>query len=79
METRLSQFRDLRVEEKMGKFQHLQKRNVENLKRKFSTFQRYIGGIKYMTIFLDIVMILVQQKEYIALWECTILEFLLFL
>ncbi|KAI4970518.1 hypothetical protein ZWY2020_001432 [Hordeum vulgare] len=32
--TRLSQFRDLRAEEKMGKFHHLPKRDVAILKRK---------------------------------------------
>ncbi|KAL5642585.1 hypothetical protein ACJX0J_000354 [Zea mays] len=36
------------------------------LKRKLSTLQRYLGGIKYMT-------------EYIALQECAIWGFLLFL
>jgi small subunit ribosomal protein S2 len=71
--TRLSQFRDLRAEEKMGKFQHLPKRDVAILKRKLSTLQRYLGGIKYMTRLPDIVIVLDQQKEYIALRECAIL------
>jgi small subunit ribosomal protein S2 len=71
--TRLSQFRDLRAEEKMGKFHHLPKRDVAILKRKLSTLQRYLGGIKYMTRLPDIVIVLDQQKEYIALRECAIL------
>jgi small subunit ribosomal protein S2 len=44
--TRLSQFRDLRAEEKMGKIQHLPKRDVAILKRKLSTLQRNLGGIE---------------------------------
>ncbi|CAL4909978.1 unnamed protein product [Urochloa decumbens] len=71
--TRLSQFRDLRAEEKMGKFHHLPKRDAAILKRKLSTLQRYLGGIKYMTRLPDIVIVLDQQKEYIALRECAIL------
>uniref|UniRef100_A0A0E0LYJ1 ATP synthase subunit a, chloroplastic n=1 Tax=Oryza punctata TaxID=4537 RepID=A0A0E0LYJ1_ORYPU len=71
--TRLSQFRDLRTEEKMEKFHHLPKRDVAILKRKLSTLQRYLGGIKYMTRLPDIVIVLDQQKEYIALRECAIL------
>ncbi|KAL5676162.1 hypothetical protein ACJX0J_012293 [Zea mays] len=43
------------------------------LKRKLSTLQRYLGGIKYMTRLPDIVIVLDQQKEYIALQECAIL------
>ncbi|RCU61623.1 hypothetical protein SETIT_J019200v2 [Setaria italica] len=43
------------------------------LKRKLSTLQRYLGGIKYMTRLPDIVIVLDQQKEYIALRECAIL------
>ena len=40
MKTRLSQFRDLRAEEKMRRLQHLPKRDVTDLKRKLSTLQR---------------------------------------
>jgi small subunit ribosomal protein S2 len=46
---------------------------VAILKRKLSTLQRYLGGIKYMTRLPDIVIVLDQQKEYIALRECAIL------
>ncbi|XBH73557.1 hypothetical protein VPH35_100644 [Triticum aestivum] len=47
--------------------------DVAILKRKLSTLQRYLGGIKYMTRLPDIVIVLDQQKEYIALRECAIL------
>ena len=57
----------------MGKFHHLPKRDVAILKRKLSTLQRYLGGIKYMMRLPDIVIVLDQQKEYIALRECAIL------
>ncbi|VAI77659.1 unnamed protein product [Triticum turgidum subsp. durum] len=47
--------------------------DVAILKRKLSTLQRYLSGIKYMTILPDIVVVLDQEKEYIALQECAIL------
>uniref|UniRef100_A0A452XCH7 Small ribosomal subunit protein uS2c n=1 Tax=Aegilops tauschii subsp. strangulata TaxID=200361 RepID=A0A452XCH7_AEGTS len=57
----------------MGKFHHLPKRDVAIFKRKLSTLQRYLGGIKYMMRLPDIVIVHDQQKEYIALRECAIL------
>nr|CAD1834776.1 unnamed protein product [Ananas comosus var. bracteatus] len=45
------------------------------LKRKLSTLQTYLGGIKYMTGLPDIVIIVDQQEEYTALRECAILGF----
>ncbi|KAI4980845.1 hypothetical protein ZWY2020_021330 [Hordeum vulgare] len=45
----------------MGKFHHLPKRDVAILKRKLSTLQRYLGGIKYMTRLPDIVIVLDQR------------------
>nr|AEX94284.1 ribosomal protein S2 [Agave virginica] len=62
-ETRLHKFRDLRAEQEMQQM----------LKRKLSTLQTYLGGIKYMTGLPDIVIIVDQQEEYTALRECVIL------
>nr|AEX94307.1 ribosomal protein S2 [Trichopetalum plumosum] len=67
---RLRQFRDLT--QKMGKLNRLPKRDAAILKRKLSTLQKYLGGIKYMTGLPDIVIIVDQQKEYTALRECVI-------
>jgi len=72
-ETRLYKFRDLRAEEKMGKLNRLPKRDAAMLKRKLSTLQTYLGGIKYMTGLPDIVIIVDQQEEYSGLRECAIL------
>nr|AKR81002.1 ribosomal protein S2 [Stichoneuron caudatum] len=72
-ETRLHKFRDLRAEQKMGKLNRLPKRDAAILKRKLSTLQTYLGGIKYMTRLPDIVIIVDQQEEYTALRECFIL------
>lgn len=72
-ETRLHKFRDLRAEQKMGKFNRLPKRDAAMLKRQLSTLQTYLGGIKYMTELPDIVIIIDQQEEYTALRECIIL------
>nr|YP_010287032.1 ribosomal protein S2 [Hydrocharis chevalieri]UKT61162.1 ribosomal protein S2 [Hydrocharis chevalieri] len=72
-ETRLHKLRDLRAEQKMGKFNHLPKRDAAILKRELSTLQTYLGGIKYMTGLPDIVIIIDQQEEYTALRECIIL------
>lgn len=72
-ETRLQEFRDLRAEQKMGKLNRLPKRDAAMLKRKLSTLQKYLGGLKYMTGLPDIVIIVDQQEEYTVLRECVIL------
>nr|YP_009994460.1 ribosomal protein S2 [Cuscuta approximata]QNP08561.1 ribosomal protein S2 [Cuscuta approximata] len=72
-ETRLQKFRDLRMEQKKGGFHHLPKRDATVLKRQLARFQTYLGGIQYMTGLPDIVIIIDQHKEYIALRECIIL------
>nr|YP_009688947.1 30S ribosomal protein S2 [Paris japonica]QEL51578.1 30S ribosomal protein S2 [Paris japonica] len=72
-ETRLHKFRDLRAKQKMGQFNCLPKRDAAMLKRKLSTLQTSLDGIKYMTGLPDIVIILDQQEEYTALQECVIL------
>lgn len=72
-ETILRKFRDLRAEQKMGKLKRLPKKDVAMLKRKLLTLQTYLGGIKYMTGFPDIVIIIDQQEEYTVLGECVIL------
>nr|UDZ61393.1 ribosomal protein S2 [Helanthium tenellum]UDZ61394.1 ribosomal protein S2 [Helanthium bolivianum] len=71
--TRLQKFRDLRAEQMMGKFNCLSKRDAAIAKRQLSTLQKSLSGIKYMTKLPDIVIVLDQQKEYIALQECIIL------
>lgn len=53
----------------MGKLNRLSKRDAAMLKRKLSTLQTYLGGIKYMTELPDIVIIVDQQEEYTALQE----------
>nr|YP_009129769.1 ribosomal protein S2 [Vanilla planifolia]AID52207.1 ribosomal protein S2 [Vanilla planifolia]QII90213.1 ribosomal protein S2 [Vanilla planifolia] len=72
-EKRLQKFRNLRAEQKMGKFKRLPKRDVAKLKRKLSIFQKYLGGVKYMTGLPDIVIFVDQKEEYTALRECVIL------
>nr|QXY00079.1 ribosomal protein S2 [Allium zebdanense] len=57
----------------MGKLNRLPKKDVAMLKRKLSTLQTYLGGIKYITGFIDIVIIIDQQEEYTAPRECVIL------
>ncbi|KAL7261466.1 hypothetical protein ACSBR1_000001 [Camellia fascicularis] len=73
-ETRLHKFRDLRMEQKMGRLNRLPKRDAAMLKRQLSHLQTYLGGIKYMTGFPDIVIIVDQHEVYMALRECITLE-----
>jgi small subunit ribosomal protein S2 len=68
-ETILHKFRDLRMEQKMGRLNRLPKRDSAMLKRQLSHLQTYLGGIKYMTGLPDIVIIVDQQEEYTALRE----------
>ncbi|EPS73181.1 hypothetical protein M569_01576 [Genlisea aurea] len=69
-ETRLQTFRDLRMEQKMGRFTRLPKRDAAMVKRQLYRLQTYLGGIKYMTGLPDIVIIVDQHEEYTALREC---------
>ncbi|KAK0576424.1 hypothetical protein LWI29_017216 [Acer saccharum] len=69
-ETRLHKLRDLRVDQKNGRFERIPKQNAAILKRQLSRLQTYLGGIKYMTRVPDIVIIVDQQEEYTALREC---------
>nr|YP_010544695.1 ribosomal protein S2 [Plantago lanceolata]UYG22713.1 ribosomal protein S2 [Plantago lanceolata] len=69
-ETRLHKFRDLRMEQKMGRLGRLPKRDAAMLKRQLFRLQTYLGGIKYMTGLPDIVIIVDQHEEYTALREC---------
>jgi small subunit ribosomal protein S2 len=63
----------LKFLEKKGRLNSLRKRDAAILKRKLSTLETYLGGIKYMKKLPDIVIIIDQQREYIALRECIIL------
>nr|YP_009108431.1 ribosomal protein S2 [Genlisea margaretae]CDI43991.1 ribosomal protein S2 [Genlisea margaretae] len=69
-ETRLQTFRDLRMEQKMGRLALLPKRDAATVKRQLYRLQTYLGGIKYMTGLPDIVIIVDQHEEYTALREC---------
>nr|YP_009477374.1 ribosomal protein S2 [Tecomaria capensis]AVM81938.1 ribosomal protein S2 [Tecomaria capensis] len=73
-ETRLQKFRDLRMEQKTGRLNRLQKRDAAVMKRQLSRLQTYLGGIKYMTRLPDIVIIVDQHEEYMALRECITLR-----
>ncbi|PIN01026.1 Mitochondrial/chloroplast ribosomal protein S2 [Handroanthus impetiginosus] len=69
-EMRLQKFRDLRMEQKTGRLNRLQKRDAAVMKRQLFRLQTYLGGIKYMTWLPDIVIIVDQHQEYTALLEC---------
>ncbi|MBA0802097.1 hypothetical protein Gohar_012426 [Gossypium harknessii] len=60
-ETRLHKFRNLRTEQKTGGLNRLSKRDATTLTRQLSRLQTYLGRIKYMTRFPDIVIIVDQQ------------------
>nr|WDD58069.1 ribosomal protein S2 [Haplothismia exannulata] len=71
-ETRLSKFRDLRIEQNTGKLRHLSKGNPARVKRNLSNLQKYLGGIKYMDGLPDIAIILDQEDGSAALQECVL-------
>nr|UDZ61400.1 ribosomal protein S2 [Sagittaria montevidensis] len=72
-QTRLQKFRDLRAEQRMGKFHRLPKRDAAIAKKELSALQRYLEGIKYMTRLPDVVIIIDQKQDSKALRECIIL------
>nr|YP_009747702.1 ribosomal protein S2 [Lecanorchis kiusiana]QII89382.1 ribosomal protein S2 [Lecanorchis kiusiana] len=69
----LKKFRDLRAEQKMGKFNSFHKVDAAMFKRKLFIFKKYLSGIQYMTSLPDIVIIVDQQEEYKVIKECAIL------
>ncbi|KAK7342248.1 hypothetical protein VNO80_25193 [Phaseolus coccineus] len=72
--TRLQKFRDLRMQQKTGRFDCFPKKDAAILKRHLAQLETYLGGIKYMKGLPDIVIIVDQQEEYTALRECITLE-----
>nr|YP_010760133.1 ribosomal protein S2 [Cuscuta vandevenderi]WEY30071.1 ribosomal protein S2 [Cuscuta vandevenderi] len=72
-ETRLENFRNLKMEQKKGGLTNLTKKEATMFKRKLARLQKYLGGIQYMTELPDIVIIIDRQKESTALQECSIL------
>jgi len=72
--TRLQKFRDLRMQQKTGRFHSFPKKNVVILKRQLAQLETYLGDIKYMKSLPDIVIIIDQQEKYTALRECITLE-----
>jgi small subunit ribosomal protein S2 len=70
---KLLKLKNFKISENRGRFHSLPKRDAAIWKRKLSTLQKDLGGIKYMKDLPDIVIIMDQQKEYIALRECLIL------
>ncbi|WVZ03164.1 hypothetical protein V8G54_023970, partial [Vigna mungo] len=72
--TRLQKFRDLRMQQKTGRFQSFPKKDAALLKRQLAQLETYLGGIQYMKGLPDIVIIVDQQEEYTALRECITLE-----
>ncbi|CAJ1978679.1 unnamed protein product [Sphenostylis stenocarpa] len=72
--TRLQKFRDLRMQQKTGRFHNFPKKDAAILKRHLAQLETYLSGIKYMTGLPDIVIIVDQQEEYTALRECITLE-----
>nr|YP_009674186.1 ribosomal protein S2 [Diphelypaea coccinea]QDJ93998.1 ribosomal protein S2 [Diphelypaea coccinea] len=70
IEIKLQQLRDLRRAQKVGKLNRLPKKEGASLKRQLSYLQKYCGGVKYMRGLPDIVIIMDQHKEYLALREC---------
>ena len=63
METILHKFKDLRTEQKMGRLNRLPKGDSAMLNH----LQTYLGRIKYTIGLPEIVIIIDQQEEYIAL------------
>ncbi|KAL2943800.1 30S ribosomal protein S2 chloroplastic [Bienertia sinuspersici] len=64
------------MEQKAGRLTLFPKRDAAVLKRQLSHLRRYLGGIKYMTGSLDIIIIIDQKEEYTTLRECITLGIL---
>nr|YP_635714.1 ribosomal protein S2 [Chara vulgaris]ABA61963.1 ribosomal protein S2 [Chara vulgaris]WAP91290.1 ribosomal protein S2 [Chara vulgaris] len=73
IETRIQRLKNLETQEKLGAFHHLPKKDAAHLKRQLNQLQKYLGGMKYMKNLPDVVIIVDQQKEIIAVQECRVL------
>lgn len=74
IEKRLQKLRDLENKEKTGGFDRLPKKEAAILKGQLVQLQKYLGGIEYMTSLPDVVIIVDQQEESIAIKECITLN-----
>lgn len=70
IETRLQKLAELETQEKLGILQRLPKKEAAVFKRQLNQLRKYLGGIKYMTVLPDVVIIIDQKQELAAIKEC---------
>jgi len=70
IETRLQKLAELEAQENLGLLDRLPKKEAAILKKKLHQLRKYLGGIKYMTVLPDVVIIIDQKQEMAAIKEC---------
>jgi small subunit ribosomal protein S2 len=70
IETRLQKLAELEAQESLGILERLPKKEAAVLKRQLNQLRKYLGGIKYMTVLPDVVIIIDQKQEVAAIKEC---------
>jgi len=70
VKTRLEKLAQLEAKENRGIFKKLPKKEAAVYKRELNQLRKYLGGIQYMKMLPDIVIIIDQKQEIAALKEC---------
>nr|QWK41791.1 ribosomal protein S2 [Protohalopteris sp.] len=74
IKNRIHRLKDLEEQEKNNFFKNLPKKEVSNLKKELEKLKKYFNGVKGMEKIPDIIVIIDQKREIIAIQEALSLE-----
>lgn len=69
IKNRIQRLKDLEEQEKKDSFKNLPKKEVSNLKKELEKLRKYFNGVKEMENIPDIIIIIDQKREIIAIQE----------
>jgi len=69
IKSRIDRLNDLEAQEKLNSFSNLPKKEASNLKKELEKLKKYFNGVKGMKKIPDILVIIDQKREIIAIKE----------
>jgi len=69
IKSRIDRLNDLEAQEKLNSFSNLPKKEAANLKKELEKLKKYFNGVKGMKKIPDILVIIDQKREIIAIKE----------
>ena len=69
IKSRINRLNDLEAQEKLNAFSNLPKKEASNLKKELEKLKKYFNGVKGMKKVPDILVIIDQKREIIAIKE----------